>query len=177
MREVMQNGCVSTQGITFALRYALRDAGGSLLLKIITLPDLYQREPDGICPLSSNSAAFPFMGVQSGVRPLVPLITYGCEQCVLGIETSCDDTGAAVVSGAGKVLGEALHNQHSVHLRRLSEHVYKTRPSHTTRRIAYTVRHENGVYTVCVVVFVTSMGLLRREFILELKQFFFHYSF
>ncbi|EFJ12995.1 hypothetical protein SELMODRAFT_123080 [Selaginella moellendorffii] len=30
---------------------------------------------------------------------------------VLGIETSCDDTGAAVVSGDGKILGEALRSQ------------------------------------------------------------------
>ncbi|KAG7176235.1 probable tRNA N6-adenosine threonylcarbamoyltransferase, mitochondrial isoform X2 [Homarus americanus] len=38
-------------------------------------------------------------------------------QVVLGIETSCDDTGAAVVADSGEVLGEALHNQQSVHLR------------------------------------------------------------
>ncbi|KFW08816.1 hypothetical protein N326_07293, partial [Eurypyga helias] len=35
---------------------------------------------------------------------------------VLGIETSCDDTGAAVVDDAGNVLGEALHCQKDVHL-------------------------------------------------------------
>ncbi|XP_059621588.1 probable tRNA N6-adenosine threonylcarbamoyltransferase, mitochondrial [Phlebotomus argentipes] len=34
---------------------------------------------------------------------------------ILGIETSCDDTGAAVVDGEGRVLGEALHSQQSVH--------------------------------------------------------------
>nr|XP_053634120.1 tRNA N6-adenosine threonylcarbamoyltransferase, mitochondrial-like isoform X1 [Cherax quadricarinatus] len=38
-------------------------------------------------------------------------------QVVLGIETSCDDTGAAVVDDTGAVLGEALHSQHSVHLK------------------------------------------------------------
>ncbi|NXR08704.1 OSGP2 protein, partial [Semnornis frantzii] len=37
-------------------------------------------------------------------------------QLVLGIETSCDDTGAAVVDDAGNVLGEALHCQREVHL-------------------------------------------------------------
>ncbi|XP_074766706.1 tRNA N6-adenosine threonylcarbamoyltransferase, mitochondrial [Athene noctua] len=37
-------------------------------------------------------------------------------QLVLGIETSCDDTGAAVVDDAGNVLGEALHCQKQVHL-------------------------------------------------------------
>ncbi|XP_054643461.1 tRNA N6-adenosine threonylcarbamoyltransferase, mitochondrial isoform X1 [Dunckerocampus dactyliophorus] len=36
---------------------------------------------------------------------------------VLGIETSCDDTGAAVLDEAGTVLGESLHSQKEVHLR------------------------------------------------------------
>ncbi|KAM6259889.1 tRNA N6-adenosine threonylcarbamoyltransferase, mitochondrial isoform 1-T5 [Spheniscus humboldti] len=45
---------------------------------------------------------------RSGKQPLRKL--------VLGIETSCDDTGAAVVDGAGNVLGEALHCQKEVHL-------------------------------------------------------------
>lgn len=34
---------------------------------------------------------------------------------VLGIETSCDDTGAAVLSG-NKILGEAVHSQLDKHL-------------------------------------------------------------
>ncbi|XP_061697275.1 tRNA N6-adenosine threonylcarbamoyltransferase, mitochondrial [Syngnathoides biaculeatus] len=36
---------------------------------------------------------------------------------VLGIETSCDDTGAAVLSETGAILGESLHSQKEVHLR------------------------------------------------------------
>ncbi|XP_034042768.1 probable tRNA N6-adenosine threonylcarbamoyltransferase, mitochondrial [Thalassophryne amazonica] len=36
---------------------------------------------------------------------------------VLGVETSCDDTGAAVVDEVGSVLGESLHSQKEVHLR------------------------------------------------------------
>lgn len=36
---------------------------------------------------------------------------------VLGIETSCDDTGAAVLDEAGTVLGEALQSQKEVHLK------------------------------------------------------------
>lgn len=36
---------------------------------------------------------------------------------VLGIETSCDDTGAAVVDESGVILGESLHSQKDVHLR------------------------------------------------------------
>ncbi|XP_049801940.1 tRNA N6-adenosine threonylcarbamoyltransferase, mitochondrial isoform X3 [Schistocerca nitens] len=39
------------------------------------------------------------------------------ERCfVLGIETSCDDTGCAIVDNKGKILGEALHSQQQVHL-------------------------------------------------------------
>ncbi|KAM9804431.1 tRNA N6-adenosine threonylcarbamoyltransferase, mitochondrial [Neosynchiropus ocellatus] len=36
---------------------------------------------------------------------------------VLGIETSCDDTGAAVLDDTGAILGESLHSQKEVHLR------------------------------------------------------------
>lgn len=36
---------------------------------------------------------------------------------VLGIETSCDDTGAAVLDETGGILGESLHSQNEVHLR------------------------------------------------------------
>uniref|UniRef100_A0A8C8S328 N(6)-L-threonylcarbamoyladenine synthase n=1 Tax=Pelusios castaneus TaxID=367368 RepID=A0A8C8S328_9SAUR len=36
---------------------------------------------------------------------------------VLGIETSCDDTGAAVVDDTGNIIGEALHSQTEVHLK------------------------------------------------------------
>ncbi|XP_069996460.1 tRNA N6-adenosine threonylcarbamoyltransferase, mitochondrial [Penaeus vannamei] len=37
-------------------------------------------------------------------------------QLVLGIETSCDDTGASVVDDKGAVLGEALNTQQKIHL-------------------------------------------------------------
>lgn len=36
---------------------------------------------------------------------------------ILGIETSCDDTGCAVVDSTGNILGEALKSQHLVHLK------------------------------------------------------------
>lgn len=42
---------------------------------------------------------------------------YSENTTVLGIETSCDDTGCSVVNGAGKILGEALFNQNSFHVR------------------------------------------------------------
>ncbi|XP_062313451.1 tRNA N6-adenosine threonylcarbamoyltransferase, mitochondrial isoform X2 [Osmerus eperlanus] len=39
------------------------------------------------------------------------------KRLVLGIETSCDDTGAAVVDETGQILGESLHSQKEVHLK------------------------------------------------------------
>jgi len=36
---------------------------------------------------------------------------------VLGIESSCDDTGAAVVRSDGTILGESLASQHTIHER------------------------------------------------------------
>ncbi|XP_066143306.1 tRNA N6-adenosine threonylcarbamoyltransferase, mitochondrial isoform X2 [Euwallacea fornicatus] len=35
---------------------------------------------------------------------------------ILGIETSCDDTGCGIVNTKGDVLGQALHSQHRIHL-------------------------------------------------------------
>ena len=34
---------------------------------------------------------------------------------ILGIESSCDDTGVALVREDGRVLGEAIHSQLHVH--------------------------------------------------------------
>ena len=47
----------------------------------------------------------------TGLVPIGP----PSEWIVLGIESSCDDTGAAVVRGDGKVLGEVLASQAGVH--------------------------------------------------------------
>lgn len=41
---------------------------------------------------------------------------HGRKKRVLGIETSCDDTGAAVVDEDGIVLGEALNSQTQFHV-------------------------------------------------------------
>ncbi|KAI3355907.1 hypothetical protein L3Q82_004453 [Scortum barcoo] len=40
-----------------------------------------------------------------------------CSRLVLGIESSCDETGAAVLDETGLILGESLHSQKEVHLR------------------------------------------------------------
>jgi hypothetical protein len=37
------------------------------------------------------------------------------ERIILGIESSCDDTGVAVVTSSGRVLGEALATQADIH--------------------------------------------------------------
>lgn len=36
---------------------------------------------------------------------------------ILGIETSCDDTGCAIVDNNGHILGESKHSQLQFHLR------------------------------------------------------------
>ena len=36
---------------------------------------------------------------------------------VLGIETSCDETGCGIVDSNGVVLGDALHSQQQIHSR------------------------------------------------------------
>lgn len=35
---------------------------------------------------------------------------------ILGIETSCDDTGCAIVNDKGHILGESLCSQQDIHL-------------------------------------------------------------
>lgn len=45
------------------------------------------------------------------------MISYTPDTRILGIETSCDDTGVAIVNGAGNILGESLYSQNNIHLR------------------------------------------------------------
>lgn len=44
------------------------------------------------------------------------LIHTSHQSLILGIETSCDDTGAAIVDSKGNVIGEALNSQLQTHL-------------------------------------------------------------
>ncbi|XP_033842830.2 tRNA N6-adenosine threonylcarbamoyltransferase, mitochondrial [Periophthalmus magnuspinnatus] len=62
------------------------------------------------------SSAFPRLGVL-GRGCLRRQSRAKASSLVLGIETSCDDTGAAVMDLNGTVLGESLHSQKEVHLR------------------------------------------------------------
>ena len=54
---------------------------------------------------SSNNKYVAASGLPDRTKPFV----------VLGIESSCDDTGAAVVRSDGVILGEALASQHDIH--------------------------------------------------------------
>lgn len=49
---------------------------------------------------------------------LISSYRYYClpKKIVLGIETSCDDTGAAIVDESGSILGESLASQMKIHL-------------------------------------------------------------
>lgn len=44
-------------------------------------------------------------------------INYSSNSIVLGIETSCDDTGCAVVDSTGSILGQSLYSQTALHIR------------------------------------------------------------
>lgn len=51
------------------------------------------------------------------VKPNLRFITYDENTNILGIETSCDDTGIAVVNGRGNILGQSLFSQNALHVR------------------------------------------------------------
>ncbi|XP_068103009.1 tRNA N6-adenosine threonylcarbamoyltransferase, mitochondrial-like [Hyperolius riggenbachi] len=68
--------------------------------------------------LDSVSICTRFRSFQANVKGLVflhSIMKYS--RVVLGIETSCDETGAAVVDENGKILGDALLSQKEVHLK------------------------------------------------------------
>lgn len=66
--------------------------------------------------------------VRRSLSACIPMKVYGSDvvgsgevrlvegASVLGVESSCDDTGVGVVEASGKVRGEALHSQIKVHL-------------------------------------------------------------
>lgn len=63
----------------------------------------------------------PGLDVLGAFRPLRRWLSPGTtgsgrRLLVLGIETSCDDTGAAVVDDRGNILGEALNSQTAIHV-------------------------------------------------------------
>ena len=71
-----------------------------------------------LCRLLQRASWRKLRHYSSKIQPFRPLGEYTGEtrRLVLGIETSCDDTGAAVVDNWGRVLGEGLHSQTSTHV-------------------------------------------------------------
>lgn len=65
------------------------------------------------CPKRVNITLKGFSKLKNCYRH----ISYDPSVTILGIETSCDDTGCAVVDGKGNVLGESLFSQNILHLR------------------------------------------------------------
>ncbi|XP_026328805.1 probable tRNA N6-adenosine threonylcarbamoyltransferase, mitochondrial [Hyposmocoma kahamanoa] len=59
-----------------------------------------------------------FNGIQNQIRytKLYLTVPYS-NQHILGIETSADDTGCAIVNNKGELLAESLHSQNLIHLR------------------------------------------------------------
>lgn len=55
---------------------------------------------------NQNSNLYRIKNFSTNDRPAV----------ILGIETSCDDTGIAIVDSTGKILGEAHNSQIAFHL-------------------------------------------------------------
>jgi hypothetical protein len=72
-------------------------------------PALNARQVNDASGVGFGSGPLLSDGSGGGVLPV------GADTIVLGIETSCDDTGAAVVTGDGRVLGEALASQVEIH--------------------------------------------------------------
>lgn len=57
-------------------------------------------------PAARNALSYVVRSLHKDFRPCT----------ILGIETSCDDTGCAIVDHEGTILGEALQSQEHIHL-------------------------------------------------------------
>ena len=67
-------------------------------------------------PSKCSRAILEVFGVKSLTGALKTRQAHSAPRRVLGIETSCDDTGSAVVDEFGCILGEALNSQTSIHV-------------------------------------------------------------
>jgi len=95
---------------------------GSGLLRAVGRPLLRSRAgrpplaPWAAPPRPARPGARPAPSAEPpGAPPPATPARPGADVLVLGIESSCDDTGAAVVTGDGRLLGEAIAHQHEVH--------------------------------------------------------------
>ena len=106
---ISQCFCCSRSYDTFSPRYNESTAFGSILTCISRLARTFAkyRPRQSGCQTPTNHTRCLSTSTEAATK---------CQKRVLGIETSCDDTGAAVVDDEGNVLGEALHSQTRVHL-------------------------------------------------------------
>lgn len=58
-----------------------------------------------------------FLRTCSGTLNAIRKFTDDRPAIILGIETSCDDTGCGIVDTTGRILGEAINSQHLTHLK------------------------------------------------------------
>lgn len=64
-----------------------------------------------------QSRCLNFLRVRSQAVNTVRRYTDSRPVIILGIETSCDETGCGIVDTTGKVLGETINSQHATHLK------------------------------------------------------------
>ena len=48
------------------------------------------------------------------------VLTYNTPMNILGIESSCDDTGLAIVDSSGQIIAHVTSSQHQIHARSVS---------------------------------------------------------
>lgn len=60
---------------------------------------------------------FKFLHASTRILNVVRKFADGRPAIVLGIETSCDDTGCGIINTTGKILSEAINSQHLTHLK------------------------------------------------------------
>ncbi len=81
---------------------------------------------------------------------------------MLGIETSCDDTGAAVVRGNGTILGESLQSQTHVHLKYAHTYPHTSDTRHIGREVLYPrwlVNYTRGILKVWSTPLLRKVGV------------------
>lgn len=91
------SGAPQSRGATAAAAAASAAAGGST-------------EPAASAPSQQQQQQLPEQQAEQLPQPHA-----GQPTLILGIESSCDDTGVAVVSASGRVLGESLASQADIH--------------------------------------------------------------
>lgn len=66
---------------------------------------------------SFQSSYSIFSHMRKKILSIVRNFMHDRPSIILGIETSCDDTGCGIVDTTGKILGEAINSQQLTHLK------------------------------------------------------------